>query len=78
MVTGADIHLPPGHTRALDLRMASEAEIEVALDQQLGVDAPVWVVADRAALAHRRMLKNKGPSLFPMALGAYLVPAGHG
>ena len=50
MVDVADIDLPGSHARALDLRMASEAEVQIALEQQLGVDGAVRVMADRAAL----------------------------
>ncbi len=77
VINVADINLSPSHAWTLDLRMALEAEIQVALDQQLGVDTPVRVVAGRAALAHRRMLKDKGAGLLPMALGARLIPACH-
>ena len=58
--------------------MASEAEIEITLDQQLGIDAPVRAVADRAALPHRRMLEDKGPRLLPVALRAAFTPTRHG
>ena len=77
VINDADIHLSPSHAWALNLRMAFKAEIQVALDQQFGVDAPVWVVAGRASLAHGRVLKDKGPGLLPMALGARFIPACH-
>ena len=73
MVDDADIHLTPSHARALDLRMAFEAEVKIALDQQLGVDTAVRAMAGRAALPQRRVLKDEGPGLLPVALRAAFV-----
>ena len=78
MVNIADIHLSPSHGRALDLRMTFEAQIEITLDEELGVDAAVRAVADRAALPQRRMLKDEGPGLFPVALSAGFAQPRHG
>jgi len=78
MVNIADIHLSPSHARALDLRMTFEAEIEIALDEQLGVNAAVRAVADRTALPQRRMLKDEGPGLFPVALSTGFAQPRHG
>jgi hypothetical protein len=50
--------------------MTFEAEIGITLDEQLGVDAPMRAVADRAALPQRRMLEDEGPGLLPVALSA--------
>ncbi len=61
----------------LDLRMAFQAKIWIALHQQLAVDRTVWSVANDAALPQRFMLKDKWPRLLPMALRATLVQAGH-
>ena len=73
----ANIDLARSRTRSLDLGMASEAEIHVPLDQQLGIDGPVRVMADGAALPQRRMLEDKGPGLLPVALSAGFVLARH-
>src|ERR1017187_7535282 len=71
----ADIDMPGSHARALDLPMASEAEVQIGLDQQLGVDAAVRIMTDRAALPQRRMLKYKGPGLLSVTLRTGFVPA---
>ena len=73
----ANIDLPASHARALDLRMAPKAEVQIALDQQLGVDAAVRVMADGAALPQRRMLKDEGPGLLPVALSTGLTQTRH-
>ena len=77
MVTLADINMARSHTWALDLRMASEAEVQIALDQQLGIDAAMRVMADRATFPQRRVLKDKRPGLLAVALGAGFIPACH-
>lgn len=64
--------------RALRLRVALEAKIVVALDDELGVDRAVRVVADGAAFAQRFVLEDEGFGLVAMALRAGLVEAGHG
>ena len=74
----SDINLAFGDARALDLRVAPKTEIEIALDQQLGIDTSVWVVAGRATFPKRRMLKDKGPCLFPVALSTALAQSRHG
>jgi hypothetical protein len=78
MVNIAYKHLCPSHARALDLRMAFKAEVQITLDEQLGVDAPMRAVADRAALPQRRMLKDEGPGLFPVTLSAGFAQPCHG
>src|ERR1039458_5078737 len=55
----------------------AEAEDQIALDQQLGVDAAVRIMTDRAALPQRRMLKYKGPGLLSVTLRTGFVPARH-
>ena len=73
MINVADIDLPASHARALDLRMAPEAEVRIALDQQLGVDAAMRVMAGGAAFPQRWMLKDEGSGLLPVALSAGFV-----
>ena len=77
MINVADINLSLDHARALDLRMASEAKIEIALDQELGVDAAVRAMAGRATFPQRRMLEDKRPRLLAMAFSAGLVELRH-
>ena len=69
----ANIDLPASHARALDLRMAPKAEVQIALDQQLGVDAAVRGMAGGAAFAQGLVLKNKGSLLGRMALEAIFL-----
>ena len=59
--------------RARYLSVAPEAQVHIALGQQLGVDAAVRIVASRAAFPQRLMLEDKGPGLLAMALGAGFV-----
>ena len=59
------------------LRMATEAEIRVSHREQLGIDRAMRIVACRAALAQRGMLKDEGPGLLTMTLTAGLVRPGH-
>ncbi|MDB6015895.1 MAG: hypothetical protein JWR19_384 [Pedosphaera sp.] len=63
---------------ALHLGMAFEAEIGIPLDEQLGIDGAMGVVADGAAFAQSFVLKNERAALFAMALRTGLVEAGHG
>jgi hypothetical protein len=63
----ADIELSTSDTRPLDLRMAAETQIGVALRQQLGVDRTVNVVTCGATLTQGRVLENKRPRLLAMA-----------
>src|SRR3974377_86788 len=73
MIDVADIDLPWQHVRACHLRVTPEAEVEVRLDEQLGVDGAVRARADGATLAQRRMLEDDRPGLLPMALSARLI-----
>lgn len=57
--------------------MAFEAKIVVALDEELGVDRAVRVVADGAAFAQSFVLEDKWFGLLAMTLGAGLVEARH-
>ena len=77
MIDVADIHLPAGNARTLDLGMASQTKIHIPLREQLGVDRAVRVMAGRAPLAHRGMLENKRARLFAMAGGASFVKPRH-
>ena len=61
----------------LHLRMASEAKIRIALDQQLPVHRAVRVVTNRAAFPQRLMLEDEWPGLFAMAFRAILVEPRH-
>jgi hypothetical protein len=74
----ADIDLPRGDTRPLDLRMAAQAEVRVAVNQQLSIDRSVRAVASRAPFAHRFMLEYERLGLFPVTLCATLVSPRHG
>lgn len=64
--------------RLLALGMAFEAKVGVALDEHLGVDGTVRVVADGATFTERRMFEDEGTGLFAMALRAVFVDARHG
>ena len=53
VIPAADEYL----TRCLHLGMAAQAEIRIRLREHLRVHGAVRVVANRASLAHRRMLE---------------------
>jgi hypothetical protein len=74
----ADINVAAGDRQALHLGVAAQAKIGIAFDEHLLVDGAVRTVADDTAFAQRVVLKNKGPCLIPMALGATLVLPRHG
>jgi hypothetical protein len=63
---------------SLHLRMAFQAEVRIALDQQLSVHRAMRIVTYRAPLPQRFVLKNKWPRLLAMTLRAILVRARHG
>jgi hypothetical protein len=73
----ADVDLPPSDTLALDLRVAFQAQIRIALDEHLAIDRSVWVVTHGAAFAHCFVLEHKRPCLFAMTLRAGLIQARH-
>ena len=75
MVHVADIDLL---ARCLDLSVATQAEIRIALDQHFLVDGAVRGMASDAAFAHGRMLKDVRPRLIAMALGATFILSRHG
>ena len=58
--------------------MALEAKVGVALDEHLGVDGTVGIVADGATFAECCVFEDEGPGLFAMALRAVFVDARHG
>src|SRR5437879_2720737 len=77
MIYVSNINLPAGQVPALHLGMAPKAQVQVALDEQLGVKRAVWVVAHWAALAQRRMLEHEWPGLLAMALCAPFIETPH-
>lgn len=74
----ADVNFPARKTRPLDLRVAAETQIRVALDKHLAIDRTVRVVANGATFAHRLVLEDKWPRLVAMALRAAFVVTRHG
>jgi len=62
----------------LSLRVAFEAQVRIALNQHLGVNGTVRVMADGAAFPERGMLENERTCLFPVTLRAILVFPRHG
>ena len=75
VIAEANVNLPT--TAVLHLRMASETQIGIALDQQLPVHRAVRVVTNRAAFPQRLMLEDEWPGLFAMAFRAILVEPRH-
>ena len=71
----ADIHVA---TAALDLRVALEAQVGIALDQHFPIHGAVWVVTNRASFTQRLMLEDEWARLLPMALRAVLIEPRHG
>jgi hypothetical protein len=74
MIHVANVEAP---RRARRLGVAPEAQVRIALGEQFGVDAAVRIMASRAAFAQRWMLKDEGPGLFAVALGAGFIQARH-
>lgn len=62
----------------LHLCMALQAEIGIALHEQLAVNRSMRVMAHGAAFSHRLMLENKRPGLLAMTIGARFVQPRHG
>jgi len=77
MIYAADINPCVARRRVCRLGVALEAQVVVSLDQQLGVDRAVWVMADRAAFAHRFVLEDERLGLFAMTLGAGFIEPRH-
>ena len=61
----------------LDLRMAFQAKVIIAFDQEFLVDRTVRAMTGRAAFAKRRVFINKRARLFSMTLGAGLIESCH-
>lgn len=74
----ADVNASSGNTRALNLRVTTQAKIGVALDEHFPIDRAVWIMTGGAAFAQGFMLEDKGPCLFAMTLGTTFVLPGHG
>ena len=74
----ADVNVAGGNIRALDLRVAAQAQVGIVFDEQFLVDGTVRIVTDGAALAEGLMLENEGPGLGLMALRAALILHRHG
>lgn len=71
----ADVNVSGGDIRALNLRMAPQAKIRVALDEHFLVDRAVWIMANDAAFAQRRMFKDERSCLVAMTLrAAFILP----
>src|SRR5262245_14175953 len=62
----------------LDLSVAFQAEVRIALNEELAIDGTMRGVADRAALAQGLVLEDKGARLLAVALRAGLVETRHG
>ena len=60
----------------LHLRMATQTEMSIPLDEHLLVHGTVRLVACGAAVLHALMNEDEGSSLFAVALGALLVLTG--
>src|SRR5262252_6469304 len=73
----ADVNFPTGDALALDLRVAFQTQVRIALDEHLSINRPVWVVAHRAAFAHCFVFEYKWTRLLAMTLCAGLVQARH-
>ena len=78
VVRVADINVPGGNIGTLNLGMAAEAQIGIADHQHLLIHRTMRIMAQRAALAHGRMFKDKGARLVTMALLAAFILPGHG
>lgn len=73
----ADEKFAGGHALTLHLRMATQAKIRIGLREHFAIGRSVWIVANRAAFAHRFMFKHKWTRLFAMTLRAAFVQARH-
>ena len=67
-----------GALLGLNLRVAFQAQIVIALDEHLGMDRAVRLMTGDAAFTHGFVAKNERTRLFPVALGALFIRAGHG
>ena len=73
---GADVDFTA--LAVLGLGVAFEAEIGIALDEQLAIHRPVRVVANGATFAQSFVFENKWARLFAVTGGAILVQPRHG
>ena len=55
--------------------MTFQAQIVVALDEQLRIDRTVWIVARAAAFPERFVFEDEGPGLTPVTLSTRLIGA---
>lgn len=62
----------------LDLRVAFQAKVVIAFNQQFLVDRTMRTMASRAAFTQRRMFIDKRPCLVTMALSARSIESCHG
>jgi hypothetical protein len=73
----ADVNLTSGGPGCLCLRMAPQAQVGIACDQQLAVNGAVRIVTHRTAFAQRFVLEDKRPRLFAMTSGTVFVEPRH-
>jgi len=73
----ADVNFTGGDVWSLRLRMAAQAKVRVIVHQQLFIDGTVRVMANRATLAHRLVLKDKGACLGHVTAFTTLVLPSH-
>lgn len=78
MVDVADIDMPEIDARALNLRVAAQTKVHVALNQKLRVDGAVRRMANGATFAQGLVFEDKWTGLFPVTLSAGLIHARHG
>src|ERR1043166_2351408 len=77
MILLADVKTSSRGGWSLHLGVATEAQVRITRGQQFGVDGAMRAVAGHATFTQRRVFENYRLGLFPMALGAGLVQAGH-
>jgi len=74
MIDNTDVNLA---VDALNLRVALEAKIRIAFDQQFPIQGAMRGVANRAAFAQRLVLEDERACLVPVALRAALIEPRH-
>ena len=72
-----DIKLTRATSGTLHLRVALQAQVRIALDQQLSIDRTVRTVTNNAAFAHRFVLERERARLLAVTLGATFVEPRH-
>jgi len=75
VINVADVNLL---AHRLDLCVAAQAKVRVALDEHFLIDRAMRIVANDAALTHRRMFKDEWPRLVAMTLRATFILPRHG